>query len=266
MNRYAVVIPAYNESATIRDVVSRARRQAEIVIVVDDGSSDGTAEALAGLDVVLIRNDINSGKAASLWRGVDRALAMGAEAVITLDADGQHEPEDIPRFLAAVQAFPGMIVIGSRLHEKQAFPTSRYRANRAAKFCISWAAGYAIEDTQSGFRLYPASLLRTIRAAHDTSHSFVFESEILIELGRKGVRSVALPIRAIYGCHERASHFRPVLDIARIARMVVWKLIAWGFYLPGLVRSLRYPPLRVSDSGKPGSAGQEAVEEGSLVG
>jgi glycosyltransferase involved in cell wall biosynthesis len=245
--RVAVVIPAYQEAATIRAVALGALRQVHTVIVVDDGSQDGTSEAIADLDLILLRNETNQGKAASLWRGMSAARTQGADVIITLDADGQHRPEDIPRFLAATLACPGMIVIGSRLHERQAFPVSRYRANRFANFWISWAAGHAIEDSQSGFRLYPVRVLDVLRLPVDRRHGFVFESEILIVAGRQGIRSVALPIRAIYAPGARPSHFRPVLDIARIVRMVAWKLVSRGFYPQGLFRSLRHSPLRVPD-------------------
>lgn len=237
-SRIAVVIPAYNEAAAIRDVAERALGQQIGVIVVDDGSSDGTRDALAGLPVTLLVNERNMGKAATLWRGMRYALARGAEAVVTLDGDGQHRPEDIPRLVGAWQANPHSIVIGARLHERDRIPTARYRANRFANFWIGWAAGYPIADSQSGFRVYPAELLRRIQIPHDRRHSFVFESELLIEAGRRGFRSIAVPIAAIYPEHARASHFRPVLDIARIARMIGWKLLSRGLYLPGLVRSL----------------------------
>ena len=224
----AVVIPAYNEAATIRAVAGGARAQLPLVIVVDDGSTDGTSDALAGLDVVLLRNATNLGKAASLRRGSDEALQRGAPAVITLDGDGQHCPEDIPLLLAAWREAPDRIVIGSRLHRGSLIPRARYRANRVANFWISLAAGYAIADSQSGFRVYPARVLREVHVKSDRAHSFVFESEILIEAARLGVQARCVPVQVVYGDRARASHFRPVLDIARIVRMVAWRLISQG--------------------------------------
>ena len=235
---FAVVIPAYNESATIHDVAARASRQVSRVIVVDDGSEDGTAAALEDLPVTVVRQARNLGKAASLWRGMELALREGATAIITLDGDGQHAPEDIPPLIAMHRQCPGAIVIGSRLHDRRHMPRSRYYANCVANFWVSWAAGYRIPDSQSGFRLYPAEVLRSVRVAHGRAAGFVFESEILIEAGYRGMRSVAVPVVAMYGPHLRASHFRQVTDIALITRMVAWKLISRGMCLPGLIRSL----------------------------
>jgi glycosyltransferase involved in cell wall biosynthesis len=236
-----VVIPAYDEAATIRDVVERALAQCPRVIVVDDGSTDGTAAALAGLRATLLRNATNQGKAASLWLGIQHALAEGAEAVITLDGDGQHAPEDVPRLVEMAARHPGQIVIGSRMGERAAFPRRRLYANEAANFCISWAAGYRIGDSQSGFRLYPAALLQHITVPHDRAHGFVFESEILIEAARRGIRSVSVPIAAIYRPGARASHFHAVRDVVRIARMVTWKLVSRAMYPQGLVRAFLAP-------------------------
>ncbi len=102
----AVVIPAYNEAATIAGIVHRARRQVETVIVVDDGSRDETAAQAEAAGAVVVRQPDNQGKGASLWRGMQTAVEQGAEAVITLDADGQHQPEDIPKLLEAAGAGP----------------------------------------------------------------------------------------------------------------------------------------------------------------
>ncbi|HLX81951.1 MAG TPA: glycosyltransferase family 2 protein [Burkholderiales bacterium] len=239
MRTAAVVIPAYNESATINDVVRRALAQLPLVIVVDDGSTDATAAALHGLPVVLLRNESNRGKAGSLRRGADEAVRRGADVIVTLDGDGQHRPEDIPLLLEAWRAAPPGIVIGSRLHARAAIPVARYCANRFANFWISWAAGKPIADTQSGFRVYPAGLFARARVRYGAAASFVFESEILIEAAHSGVEIVCVPINAIYSARARPSHFRPVVDIARIVRMVAWRLIARGLYLQGLVRSLR---------------------------
>lgn len=235
---YWVVIPAYNESATIRDVASRAIRQIKNVIVVDDGSTDGTAEALVGLPMTVLQNPTNCGKAASLWRGFQQALAAGASGVVTLDGDGQHAPEDIPRLLAEAAFYPDHVIFGARRRDQRRAAFWRYVANRVADFWISWAAGYSFADSQSGFRVYPASLLSRVQIAHGKGRSFVFESEILIEATRSGHRSLAVPIDALRRPGARPSYFRPVLDIARITCMVGWKLMSRGMYPIGLYRSL----------------------------
>ena len=239
----AVVIPAYEEAATIRDIARRARALVDLVIVVDDGSADGTADDVADLDVVVLRHAANRGKADTLWTGFAHAHSLGAEAIVTLDGDGQHAPEDIPRLLEALARFPGHLVIGSRLHDRANFPARRYYANHFARFWISWAAGYPIADTQSGFRVYPAGLFAALRREDFRWDGFVFESEVLIRAAHVGVPSVAVPIPGVYPKSARRSHFRPVADIARIVVMVAGHLARRGFYPQGLYRSLRAPPL-----------------------
>jgi glycosyltransferase involved in cell wall biosynthesis len=235
-NLYWVVIPAYNEAETVRDVAMRARRQCRNVIVVDDGSTDGTAQALAGLDVTVLRNDENCGKAGSLVRGFDHALAQGAIGVLTLDADGQHAPEEMTSFIQRSLDDPNVFLIGARRRDQRRASFWRYAANRIADFWISWAAGKPIEDSQSGFRLYPALLLRAVTIPHGLHESFVYESEILIEAARQGFvfRNVAVSVSPRSG--PSSSHFRPLLDIARIVRMVAWKLVSRGMYPIGLYR------------------------------
>jgi glycosyltransferase involved in cell wall biosynthesis len=236
--KIAVVIPAYNEAATIRDVATRTLLFVPDVIVVDDGSTDATGAELAGLPLTLISNPVNLGKGASLWRGFAVALADGADAVITLDGDAQHRPEDIPRLLAASQAHPGRIIIGARLAERDKVPPLRYFGNRFANFWVAWAAGFPVTDSQSGFRLYPATVLRQVQVAHGPNARFAFESEILIEAGRAGVRTAAVPIAALYPPNARASHYRSAVDTARIVRMITWKLVSRGFDPLALLRSL----------------------------
>jgi glycosyltransferase involved in cell wall biosynthesis len=237
MKIYAV-IPAYNEAQTVRDVAARTLEVVSDVIVVDDGSSDGTRGALEGLPVTVISNPSNLGKGASLWRGFSVALAEGADAVVTLDADAQHRPEDIPRLLAAWQANPGRVIIGARLWDREKVPPLRYLGNRFANFWVAWAAGYPVADSQSGFRVYPASLLRRVQVFHGPNARFAFESEILIEAGRAGFPTRAVPIAALYPMQARASHYRAAADTARIVRMIAWKLISRGLDLPRLLRSL----------------------------
>jgi glycosyltransferase involved in cell wall biosynthesis len=234
--RFAVVIPAYDEVATIRDLAERALKQCPQVIVVDDGSVDGTSEALAGLPVSVLRNERNLGKAASLWRGAQQALTLDVQAVVTLDGDGQHAPEDIPRLMTAAEQHPDAIVIGARLADRHAIPKLRYFANRVAVFWVSWACGQRLDDSQSGFRVYPAKLFRQLDIPRDHAHSFVFESEMLIEAARHGHPCVTVPIAAVYRQHARPSHFRHI-DTWHITRMVAWKLLSRGLYLRGLYRA-----------------------------
>lgn len=234
--KLVAVIPAYNEAATIRDVAARTLEFIRDVIVVDDGSTDGTAAQTRGLGVTLVSNPRNLGKGASLWRGFALALSEGADAVVTLDADAQHCPEDIPRLIDTARAHPGRIIIGARMWDRDTVPPLRYFGNRFANFWVAWAAGFPVADSQSGFRLYPASLLRRMNV--NPGARFAFESEILIEAGRAGVRTAAVPIAALYPPDARASHYRPAADTARIVCMIAWKLLSRGLDLPRLVRSL----------------------------
>jgi glycosyltransferase involved in cell wall biosynthesis len=252
---YWIIIPAYNEAETVLDVAMRARQQCANVVVVDDGSADDTARALAGLDVMVLRNKDNLGKAGSLSRGFGHALAHGAVGVITLDADGQHAPEEIPLFVEAAAKDPAAFLIGARRREQRKASFARYVANRVADFWIGWAAGVPIEDSQSGFRLYPASLLREMDLKHDRTRSFVFESEIVIEAARKGCvcRNVAITVAPRSG--PRPSHFRPCMDIIRITQMVAWKLLSKGMYLGGLYRSLLLPKATKEIAGRTSELG-----------
>lgn len=233
---HAIVIPAYNEAVTLRDLAVRVLKISDCVIVVDDGSTDDTAKVVQDLPVVLLRNGENQGKAASLWRGMQRALQLGAEAVVTLDGDGQHAPEDIPRLIEAGRGHPRHIIIGARLKDASVIPRIRYIANRIANFWISWACGQRVVDSQSGFRLYPATLLGVLSLRHDKRRGFVFESEVLIEAARLGYASLPVEIPAVYRPDARASHYRQC-DSWRITRMVAWRLLSRGFYLPGLYRA-----------------------------
>lgn len=236
---YWVVIPAYNEAETVRDVAMRAWQQCANVVVVDDGSADSTFRAVAGLDVTVLRNEENCGKAGSLSRGFEHALAHGAIGVITLDADGQHAPEEIPSFVKRSLDDPTAFLVGVRRREQRKSSPWRYIANRIADFWIGWAAGQPIEDSQSGFRLYPAGLLREVTLKHNRSRSFVFESEIVIEAARRGFQCRNVPVTVAPRSGPRPSHFRPVMDILKITRMVAWKLLSRGMFLRGLCAVLR---------------------------
>lgn len=244
----AIVIPAYNEARTIRGIAEQSLRQTDSVIIVDDGSTDGTSDAVAGLPVVLVRHPANLGKAAALWEGFRVALDSGAELVATLDGDGQHLPADIARLARVARLYADRIVIGARLTTRSNAPLARRLANSFGDFWISWAAGYPIADSQSGERIYPASLLRQAQARHDRDAKFTLESELLIRGAQLGYESVAVPIATIYHSDARASHFRPVRDFARIGAMVARSLLSQRMNLRGLWNSLRSAPVIVDET------------------
>lgn len=234
-----IAIPAYNESRTIRKLVQGALAHCPRVIVVDDGSSDATSTHLQELQVTLIKHGVNQGKAASLRTSFAHALAQDARCVITLDGDGQHDPEDLPALLEVWQCHPEHIVIGSRLHDRTEFPAARYRANRFACFWISWAAGHPIADSQSGLRVYPREVMRIALDGKVRGSRFVLESEILIESARRGFKTLAVAVPGRYPANARASHFRPVADITKIVAMVAVRLIRQCMAPVGLWRSLK---------------------------
>jgi glycosyltransferase involved in cell wall biosynthesis len=239
----AVVIPAYNERRTLRDLVERTLRQVRHVIVVDDGSTDGTSTAIADLPVVLLRHERPRGKGEALKRGFAEALRRGYDAVVTIDGDGQHVAADIPRLLAAHRIEPNAIVLCARTRGRDCQPRLRRFANGFADFWISWACGRRVSDSQCGQRLYP----RTVLESADWTHTggFAFESEVLIEATRHGFEIASVPIVVRYHDGRRPSHFRPLVDVARITRMLFWKILSRGLYLPGLLRSLASRPLLI---------------------
>ena len=236
-----IAIPAYNEARTLRALAGQALAQCPRVIVVDDGSTDATAAQLSELPVTLLTHPTNRGKAAALRSAFAYALGQGARCVIALDGDGQHDPADAPWLLKAWQRQPQAIAIGSRLHDRTQFPLARYRANRFACFWISWAAGHAIADSQSGFRIYPNAVMALALGPRVHGSGFTFESEILIEAARHGHRTLAVAIAGRYPGGARASHFRPVVDISKIVVMVAGRLLRQGMAPLGLWRSLARP-------------------------
>ena len=240
-----VVIPAYNEAATIADIVRRARHQVERVIVVDDGSRDDTAAQAEAGGAMALRQPANQGKGASLWRGMRYAVEQGAEAVVTLDGDGQHQPEDIPKLLEAYQRWPCCPIIAARLKHRECAPPLRRFANGMADFWVSWAAGCPIPDTQSGFRLYPADFLRLACGPERGRRGFAFESDLLIQAGRLRRYPAVIAIETIYPSQGRPSHYRPWRDTLRIVDLVAGSLLKRGLYPLGLLRSLRLLPLPV---------------------
>ena len=248
---YAVVIPAYNEEATIFSVAQESLQYVQDVIVVDDGSNDRTAEVLQNLPVTVLHNSTNCGKAASLWKGFQYAKQCGMTAVVTLDGDGQHSPADIPRLIERAESIPHRITIGARRRPWRRHTWHRILANGIADFWVSWASGHPIADSQSGFRIYPMSLIPHLHIPTKRERSFVFESEILIEGAKLGFWSVPVPIESEPRQAPRPSYFRPVVDIARITLMIAGKLLAKGLAPRNLYHALFGQPLAQQESHLP---------------
>jgi glycosyltransferase involved in cell wall biosynthesis len=225
----AVVIPALNEELRIRDVVEGALAHCPRVIVVDDGSDDGTVAAIADLPVTVLRHATRLGKGAGLRDGFAEAMRQGARGVISMDGDGQHSADDIPRLLEAANAYPNHIVIGARLRKRVNQPTHRRLANDFGDWGIAIACGFRIADTQSGQRFYPEAVCRL---GDIPGEDFVYEAQLLISASRRlGIRCVSIPIESRYQAQTgpvrfRKSHFRPLRDLWRITEHVVRQ--AWG--------------------------------------
>jgi glycosyltransferase involved in cell wall biosynthesis len=227
----AVLVPALNESLRIREVVLGALEHCPNVIVVDDGSSDGTQACIADLPVIVLRHAQRKGKGESLRDGFREAARRGYKGVLTMDGDGQHSASDLPRLLEAANRHPGCIIIGARLRKRAAQPIHRRLANQFGDWGIAWGTGYQVADSQSGQRFYPAEVI----ALPDVpGEGFVFEAQIVISAARiLGTRCVSVPIESRYRCagnedRFRASHFRPLKDLYSITSHIVLQALRYG--------------------------------------
>lgn len=216
----AVLIPAHNEAGTIRAIVEGALAHVGQVIVISDGSTDGTVDALRGLPVEVIAHRENAGKGQRLAEGIDRAVADGAAGVLTLDADGQHDPDDIPAFLEAARNAPNALIVGERIRNRSEMPRHRAWSIAFGDVFISLGAGTKLRDAQCGMRLYPASAWKRITIPADERRHFVFETAVIMRAGQAGVEMRRVPIAARYGNALRPSHYRPVTDTLRIVALV----------------------------------------------
>ena len=212
---WCAVIPTYNNAGTLRRVVEEVSRHARHIIVVDDGSTDGTADSLEGLDIVLVRHGRNRGKGRALQSGFRKALALGFDEAVTLDADGQHFAGDIPALVEAAARCPGSLVVGSRNLTAEGMPARNTFANCFSNFWFRLQTGIRLPDTQTGFRLYP---LRRMGNLWWLTARYEAELEMLVWAAWQGIPLVPVPVGVWYPpAEERVSHFRPVRDFARIS-------------------------------------------------
>ena len=212
-----VVIPTYNNAATVAAVVAGALEQSPCVIVVDDGSTDSTAAELArfGGAIELVSCNPNRGKGCALREGFRRARELGLRYAVTLDSDGQHYPEDIGRFAAAAEKYPDMLLLGSRGLEHANMPRGNTFANRFSNFWFAVQTFRRLPDTQTGYRLYP---LRRMAGMRFFTSRYEAELEMLVRAVWAGIGVAPIPVRVYYAPEgERVSHFRKGRDFARIS-------------------------------------------------
>ena len=215
--RAIAVIPAFREEGRIGKVVAAVRAYLP-VLVIDDGSPDGTAAEAAAAGASVVRFECNRGKGAALQAGFREARRRGYAAVITLDADGQHEPGAIPAMLAALERGAD-VVIGSRFKDVRGMPPHRLFSNTFSSAVISVVAGRLIRDSQTGYR---GLRLAAVECLPVSARGFDAESEILLRAARAGARFAHVRVPTIYG--DEKSKIRPLADTYRFFRVIVREL------------------------------------------
>ena len=228
----AVVIPTYNNDRTLGGVIAGVRRYCADIFVVNDGSTDRTAEVLASTEGIrTIAYARNRGKGYALRRGLRAAREAGFRYALTIDSDGQHYPDDIARFIERIERRPDTLLIGARNLTADNMPARNTFANRFSNFWYLVETGRRLEDTQSGFRLYP---LRRLGRLRSLCSRYEFEVEVIVRAAWRGVEVENIPVRVYYAPDgERVSHFRPLRDFTRISLLnSVLVLEALLFYYP----------------------------------
>lgn len=228
----AVVIPTYNNDRTLGGVIAGVRRYCADIFVVNDGSTDRTAEVLASTEGIrTIAYARNRGKGYALRRGLRAAREAGFRYALTIDSDGQHYPDDIARFIERIERRPDTLLIGARNLTADNMPARNTFANRFSNFWYLVETGRRLEDTQSGFRLYP---LRRLGRLRSLCSRYEFEVEVIVRVAWRGVEVENIPVRVYYAPDgERVSHFHPLRDFTRISLLnSVLVLEALLFYYP----------------------------------
>jgi glycosyltransferase involved in cell wall biosynthesis len=214
-----VLIPAYRAGSTVGEVARAALDHARLVVVVDDGSSDNTFERAREAGALTLRHPRNLGKGAALATGFAELLRLGTEAVVTLDADGQHDPREIPMFAAAWRETAADVIVGARIEGFGSMSGGRRFGNRFSSAAVRFFRGPALPDTQCGYRLYSERFLRSIRFRR---RAYDAEVELLMRAAAGGYRVMPLPIRVLAPDGRPTSHYRPWLDTYRMCRTVVF--------------------------------------------
>ena len=214
--KICVIIPTYNEAKQIARLVGEIQQQNLDILVVDDGSVDNTSQIAKNNGAIVLRNQSNEGKGVSLIKGFNYTLTNGFDAVVTIDGDGQHLPQDIPYFMRLAKYSNSGVFIGNRMCKTKSMPAVRLMTNKFMSWFISTVAKQKIPDTQCGFRLIKKEVLEKLNLR---TSKYETESEILIKSSRLGFKIESVPIRTIYSGEK--SQINPIIDTFRFIRFIV---------------------------------------------
>ncbi len=230
--KLGILVPTYNNAATLPRLLTDLLEYTDRIIVVNDGSTDNTSEILfAFTSLHIIDYPRNKGKGVALRTGFTAARSLGYENLITIDSDGQHFADDLPLFLKAMEEYPGALIMGARNMEQSGVPGKSSFGNRFSNFWFWVQTGRRLPDTQSGYRLYPVSRYPNTRFF---STKFEFEIEVLVRSAWSGIPIHSVPVKVYYApADQRVSHFRPLKDFSRISVLNTFlTIIAIVYFIP----------------------------------
>jgi glycosyltransferase involved in cell wall biosynthesis len=216
--KICALIPAFNEAEVIGPLIKGVKEQVEEVLLIDDGSDDGTGDIAEAAGAVCLRRRWNGGKGAALREGLAHIAERDFSHVLFIDGDGQHRPEDIPSLIRVAHESDADLVIGTRTFDRELMPLERYFSNSVGSRIASWLTGKEVKDSQSGFRLARFDRLRSLKLR---ATRYEIEMEILIKMSLTGCRIAYSPVHMIYQNGKARSKMKPVRDTMRIC---LWSL------------------------------------------
>lgn len=238
-NKCCIIIPTYNNAKTFSSVVSGVLKFTDDIFVINDGSTDETETIMNNFSSInIVSYKKNKGKGYALRTGFKAALQKGFDYAITIDSDGQHDPDDLPVFIDKIIEEPGSLLIGNRNMNREGIPKKSSFGNRFSNFWFWIETGRQMPDTQSGYRLYP---IFNYKKTYFFTRKFEFEIEVIVRSAWKGIKVVAVPVSVKYfDEEEKVSHFRPFRDFLRISLLnSLLVLLAILFFRPfGFIQAL----------------------------
>lgn len=238
--RVCVLIPTYNNAQVLEQVIRDVMHFTTRIVVVNDGSTDDTPGILARYPTIeTVQYPLNRGKGYALRKGFKKAVELGYDYAITIDSDGQHYADDLPLFLAKLKEYPNAIIIGARNMDQASVPGKSSFGNKFSNFWYKFETGITMNDTQSGYRLYP---VRQLNNSRYFTRKYEFEIEVIVRAAWSGLDIVEVPVKVFYPEKDkRITHFRPFKDVSRITVLNTALVIIALLYIKprDLIRGLK---------------------------